>query len=333
MSKYLDYDGLGHLITKIKNEQDAGRPRIAGLVLPFAGAVAPIGYLMCDGAEYSTADYPELYEAIGRAYTATDAAETVFNVPNLIGRVPIGSGSYSDSTTGQSAIYELGATAGEVEHTLSVEEMPSHSHSLKVVHSEGTGNEYGREASVTTVMFEDGNIGNTGGDQAHNNMQPYVVTNYIISTGKIAVSESSVTDDDLQEQITTLFETTAVQKESITSLETQVSTQQKRWDAVDTMIWSGDWSSGSITVDNLSNYHLFSIKLKDAATRLLCFSPSGGSDFRAWGGYVNTTPNVFAYALTATRSGNTLTMVKCGSINVEGATVSDQAVETIWGII
>ncbi|MBR3689739.1 MAG: tail fiber protein, partial [Eggerthellaceae bacterium] len=117
MTKYLDSAGLEHLVSKIKSGS-LGAVRQAGLIVPYAGATAPAGYLICDGASYSAEDYPELYTAIGNTYGGDD---TTFNVPDLRGRVPLGN---SDA-------YALGATGGEEEHVLTVEEMPSHDHALE----------------------------------------------------------------------------------------------------------------------------------------------------------------------------------------------------------
>lgn len=141
-----------------------------GLILPFGGTVAPAGYLACDGASYAADDYPELYAAIGYYFGGSGAN---FNVPNLVNRVPVGSGGdYSHASTG-----------GESEHTLSVSELPSHSHSI------------GR--TITTPVLEPGEVpaltpvpiipdytGNEGGDLPHNNMQPYQAVTYIIYAGR-----------------------------------------------------------------------------------------------------------------------------------------------------
>lgn len=59
-----------------------------GCIFPFAGINLPVGYLLCNGASYKVADYPDLYAVIGNTY----GGDTVnFNVPNLINKFIQGS--------------------------------------------------------------------------------------------------------------------------------------------------------------------------------------------------------------------------------------------------
>lgn len=59
-----------------------------GIVQPYAGAAAPAGWLLCDGASYLRTDYPDLFAVLGTTYGAADG--THFNVPDLRGRVIAG---------------------------------------------------------------------------------------------------------------------------------------------------------------------------------------------------------------------------------------------------
>ena len=157
----------------------------AGFIYPLASATVPNGFLLCDGAAYSRTEYPELFAAIGTIYGSGDGS-TTFNVPNLATRVPVGKGSG----------YALGATGGESEHTLTLNEMPTHDHGsdsknmmgdigLQVSGDEGGGVGFGVEwAYLSPRTNLNIHVEPNGGSQPHNNMQPYTVVNYIIATGK-----------------------------------------------------------------------------------------------------------------------------------------------------
>ena len=152
----------------------------AGFIYPLAGEVVPTGFLLCDGAAYSRTEYLELFEVIGTLYGEGDGS-TTFNVPNLSTRVPVGAGDG----------YNIGDTGGEAEHTLTLKEMPKHNHTINrfVGGDQEVWQCYGIDATShgtdVTGQIPGGQVMDTmGGDQPHNNMQPYTVVNYIIATGK-----------------------------------------------------------------------------------------------------------------------------------------------------
>lgn len=78
---------------------------------------------------------------------------------------------------------------------------------------------------------------------------------------------------------------------------------------------------------------MFAAYIAGNATPMIGFSYKSAGDFRCFGGYFNTTPNGFTYGLTATRSGDTLTMVKAAYINIAGTTITDGSINRIYGII
>ena len=91
----------------------------AGIVMSFAGATAPEGWLLCDGSAVSRSSYSALFAAIGTTYGAGDGS-TTFNLPDLTGRVVIG----------VSGTHALGSTGGEASHVLTTGEMPEHLHEV-----------------------------------------------------------------------------------------------------------------------------------------------------------------------------------------------------------
>lgn len=135
----------------------------------YAGKTAPSGWLLCDGSAVSRTTYSALYDAIGTTYGSGDGS-TTFNLPNMSGRVPVG----------VSSSYKLGATGGEATHTLTVHEMPSHSHSGVWTYCAGTQYGWLSTSSGSAIQYNSFNTGAEGGNQPHNNMPPYLVMNYVI---------------------------------------------------------------------------------------------------------------------------------------------------------
>ena len=91
----------------------------AGIIMPFAGTVAPENYLFCDGSTVSRTTYATLFDVIGTTFGAGDGS-TTFNVPDLSGRVPLG----------VSQAHALGSTGGSETVTLTESELPAHTHEV-----------------------------------------------------------------------------------------------------------------------------------------------------------------------------------------------------------
>lgn len=145
-----------------------------GGVQAYAGSTAPNGYLLCDGQAVSRTTYADLFDVIGTTYGTGDGS-TTFNVPNLKGKVLVG---YNSSET---EFNTLGKTGGEKKHTLTTDEIPSHSHMMK-----GNSNpDSGSTAPAMLYKYTNDTLynitsQNTGGGKAHNILQPYITLNYII---------------------------------------------------------------------------------------------------------------------------------------------------------
>lgn len=151
-----------------------------GTIIQSAAVNIPDGWLLCNGALLSIYGYSDLFSVLGYAYGGSDNS---FNIPDLRGRTIIGAGTGYGLTP-----RALGDLGGEETHTLTVGEMPSHSHTIKRrsnpdagAYDTGDGHQ-GESSACTTDRADLGNFNtySTGSDNAHNNMQPYFTLNYLI---------------------------------------------------------------------------------------------------------------------------------------------------------
>lgn len=154
-------------------DSNAGIP--TGTVSAFAGNTAPTGYVLCDGSEYSETTEAALFAVIGSTYNTGGETANHFRVPDLRGRVVAGMGGSLLSGTDA-----LADTGGASTHTLTENEMPSHSHGIGgIANDMNIGTSSFRLSPAATSI---GDTKETGGDQAHNNVQPTIILNYIIKT-------------------------------------------------------------------------------------------------------------------------------------------------------
>ncbi|SDE06836.1 phage tail protein [Aquimonas voraii] len=147
----------------------------------FAGNFAPAGWMFCEGQLLSISENETLFQLIGTTYGGD--GQSTFALPDLRGRIPIHQGNG----------FVLAETGGVEEVTLNINQIPSHSHPLlgstdPATTTEPRLNVIGTPASATPLFAAPPNLslsGNSispvGGSQPHNNMQPYLCVNFIIS--------------------------------------------------------------------------------------------------------------------------------------------------------
>jgi microcystin-dependent protein len=158
----------------------------AGAVMPFAGASAPAGWLLCFGQNVSRSQYGELFAVLGTTYGSGDGS-TTFGLPDLRGRVVAGvdnmggsAASRLTSTTITGGADAVGEVGGGQTHTLTTAQIPSHTHAVTVANAGTFTGIIGNNGHGGTVLGWTGNATATGGGEAHNNVQPTMVLNYII---------------------------------------------------------------------------------------------------------------------------------------------------------
>jgi len=158
-----------------------------GEIRMFGGDYAPMGWLLCNGAQVPVAMYEALYSLIGTTYGGTGTSS--FALPDLRGRVPISNGQAPGLS-----MYPLGAMGGADQVTLTTAEYPSHTHVAQASTQTGdqASTERGIPAANSTVALYNANAPkdalntaavsmSAGGSQPHENRQPFLVVNFIIS--------------------------------------------------------------------------------------------------------------------------------------------------------
>ena len=161
----------------------------AGTIIMSAAVTEPGGWFDCNGQTLAKGEvgstYYDLFLAIGYTYGGSGAN---FNVPDMRGRVGVGLGQGAGLTD-----RPLADISGAETHTLTVAQMPNHSHTnnssnnlglATVTGANTASNASGLDNSTTEMnLFERPvalNIDSIGGGLPHNNMQPYVVLRYLI---------------------------------------------------------------------------------------------------------------------------------------------------------
>ena len=151
-----------------------------GEIRMFAGNFAPAGWNFCDGSILPISENEALFQLIGTTYGGD--GQSTFAVPDMRGRIPLHFGSN----------FVQGETGGAEDVTLTVNQIPAHTHSLLA--TGGIGNQKSPGGSVLSqspqiaLYYEDvpdsnmaNSVGPVGGSQPHTNFQPYLCVDFIIS--------------------------------------------------------------------------------------------------------------------------------------------------------
>lgn len=168
-----------------------------GEIRIFAGNFAPAGWMFCDGQLLPISEYETLFNLIGTTYGGD--GQSTFALPDLRGRLPLHFGSNGGTT------YTLAEQAGVETVTLTTQQIPSHTHALLASMSPASGaapgntvlpattalatiTPYGTDAPFTSMRPNA--VSAIGGSQPHNNFQPYLCVDFIISLFGIFPSQT-----------------------------------------------------------------------------------------------------------------------------------------------
>lgn len=153
-----------------------------GEIRMFAGNFAPAGWMFCEGQLLPISENETLFQLIGTTYGGD--GESTFALPDLRGRIPLHQGNG----------FILAETGGAEEITLTVNQIPAHTHPFLASTSSGTSpnpqnnvlSQTDGSASLYLADPPNVNLNATaisaiGGSQPHTNFQPYLCVNFIIS--------------------------------------------------------------------------------------------------------------------------------------------------------
>lgn len=171
-----------------------------GQIMMSGFGFAPRGFAACDGQLLRISQNQALFALIGTTYGGDGVS--VFNVPDLQGRTPVGSGQPAQ---GGRQTYPAGMAGGAEQVTLTPDQMPAHGHQMRGMPERGTAGpptrtSYYATAAVTDTETENiyaapdsgplvpllgSTVGNAGSSMPHPNMQPFAVINFSIALSGI----------------------------------------------------------------------------------------------------------------------------------------------------
>ncbi|MDE4135067.1 tail fiber protein [Phaeobacter sp. QD34_3] len=157
-----------------------------GEIRMFAGNFAPRGWAFCDGQLLAISQNDALFSLFGTVYGGD--GRTTFALPDMRGRLPVHAGSGPGLSPRR-----LGAKSGSENVTLTVNQLPSHSHEFHAstavatlenpqnhLVAEGVGVNF-YEADNQNTNMASAMTGNTGGSRSHTNLMPFLCVNFIVA--------------------------------------------------------------------------------------------------------------------------------------------------------
>jgi microcystin-dependent protein len=163
-----------------------------GEIRMFAGNFAPAGWMFCEGQLLPISEYETLFNLIGTTYGGD--GQSTFALPDLRGRIPLHVGNG----------VTLAETGGAETVTLTTQQIPAHSHALLATLNQGAQNPPAQQVlaqsptqnalpygtDVPPATLNPGSISPVGGSQPHNNFEPYLCVDFIISLFGIFPSQT-----------------------------------------------------------------------------------------------------------------------------------------------
>ena len=215
-----------------------------GSMIPYGSQNnVPSNWKICDGSEVSRTTYADLFNVIGTSYGAGDGS-TTFNLPNKRGRVSVG----LDSS--QTEFNTIGKKGGEKTHQLKVEELPSHAHTVKGTVGSGgyaEGVSFGNSANPGYTSWV--GMSAVGGNQPHNNLQPYEVDVWIIKVSNL-VSSLNTENANVINNLTSTSTTDALSANMGKELNEKIINILKP-----KLLGAGAYTTSGTLNDDITNYH------------------------------------------------------------------------------